>query len=445
MADEVNYPDILGLITGGKRTNIGVIQAALATRPRVARAGRPFEVILLMQNASDVDVDVMTTLILPEADARRQRGRFIAKTHKLLVGISPAEVGYVVLPVATLADTAPGDSYKIEVEIEPRPLHRPQRVRHPDGGGAVHLDLLPTAAQEQIGQLRQLVFSTHKRTIGSRIELTLPLMSGGVGQIADLKPGWVSIATLSDYKDARPLLHRFADIVITQVLPQLKRHAVYPALLKTTQAKLQAAGYDLNPVEIVFIAKLLTLIVDYASPKENGYGFVGAGRFGIKPLLTGDPLQLNNIPNMPRWFSNFLTLLEREPRVATQPVLVLQRLLYDDLLYDAVLYGFELIERATGDDLGTPAEMEEYAQTLIQDLKEGRAGSVSRLYLPLILGGVLISDQLPVSKESPAELLAQIIRIVEDRFKLADEADKSIYQMAINLITRAGMKYGFHA
>ncbi|MGQ9907962.1 MAG: hypothetical protein ACUVS2_03910 [Candidatus Flexifilum sp.] len=445
MADEVNYPDILGLITGGGRANIGVIQAALATRPRVARAGRPFDVILLMQNASDVDVDVMTTLILPEADARRQRGRFIAKTHKLLVGVAPAEVGYVLLPASTLADTAPSDSYKIEVEIEPRPLHRPQRVRHPDGGGAVHLDLLPTAAQEQIEQLRQLTFSTHKRAIGSRIELTLPLMSGGVGQIADLKPGWVSLATLSDYKDARPLLHRFADTVVIQVLPQLKRNAVYPALLKTTQAKLQAAGYDLNPVEIVFIAKLLTLIVDYASPEENGHGFLGAGRFGIKNLLAGDPLKLSDMPSMPRWFSNFLTLLEREPRVADQPVLVLQRLLYDDLLYDAVLYGFELIERATGDDLGTPAEMEDYAQTLIQDLKAGRAGSVSRLYLPLILGGVLISDQLPVSKETPAELLAQIIRIVEDRFRLADEADRPIYQMAIDLITRTGMKYGFRA
>ncbi|MCS7072303.1 MAG: hypothetical protein NZM00_12420, partial [Anaerolinea sp.] len=231
----------------------------------------------------------------------------------------------------------------------------------------------------------------------------------------------------------------------TQVLPQLKRNVVYPALLKTTQAKLEAAGYDLNNVEIVFIAKLLTLIVDYASPQENSHGFLAAGRFGIKNLLTGDPLKLTNVPNMPRWFTNYLTLLEREPRVATQPVLVLQRLLYDDLLYDAVLHGFELIEQATGDDLGTPAEMEDYAQALIRDLKNGQAGSVSRLYLPLILGGVLISDQLPVSKETPGELLAQIIRIVEDRFKIADEADRPIYQMAINLITRAGMKYGFHA
>lgn len=445
MADNVNYPDILGLITGGQRVNIGVIQAALATRPRVARAGRPFEVILLLQNASDVDVDVMTTLTLPDADTRRQRGRFITKTHKLLIGVAPAEVGYVVLPASTLADTAPGDDYRIAVEIEPRPLHKPQRVRQPDGGGAVNLELLPSEAQEKITQLGQLTYSAHKRAMGGRLELSLQLMSGGIGQIAELKPGWVSIAVLSDYKDARPLLHRYGDTAVISVLPQLKRHAVYPALLKTTQARLQTAGYDLSSAEIVFIAKLLTLIIDYASPNENGHGYVVAGRFGIKNLIEQDPLKLTEMPELPRWFTSFLTLLEREPRVTSQPILVLQRLLYDDLLHDAILYGFELVEQATGEDLGSPAEMNDYAQSLIQDLKDGRAGSVSRLYLPLILGGVLISDRMPVSKESPSELLSQVIRVVEDRHRLADDEEKPIYRMAIDLITRTGMKYGFHA
>ena len=61
----LNYPDILGFITGGPRLNAGVVQIALATRPRVVRAGRPFEAILLIQNACDANAVSYTHLTLP--------------------------------------------------------------------------------------------------------------------------------------------------------------------------------------------------------------------------------------------------------------------------------------------------------------------------------------------------------------------------------------------
>ena len=80
-----NYPDILGAITGGLRCNINVVQLALAVRPRVVRAGRPFEAILLVQNASDVNVDVTATLHLPDKDAAKQKNQFTSH-HVRLVG-----------------------------------------------------------------------------------------------------------------------------------------------------------------------------------------------------------------------------------------------------------------------------------------------------------------------------------------------------------------------
>ena len=45
MADATNYPDVLGFLTGGQRSNFGSAQVALAVRPRIVRAGRPFEVL----------------------------------------------------------------------------------------------------------------------------------------------------------------------------------------------------------------------------------------------------------------------------------------------------------------------------------------------------------------------------------------------------------------
>lgn len=499
MADAPNYPDLLGFITGGGRVNVGVVQAALATRPRVVKAGRPFEVIVLLQNACDVDVDVMTTLYLPEMDARRRRDRFVTRTTRLLIGIAPAEVGYVVLPASTLPDTAPGDDYRIGIEIEPRPLNKPQRIRNAEGGGTVSLDLFSPIVRERIDALLGMRFSTTKRIGSNRVETPLQLMGGGITQMTDFKPGWVSVAGLADYKDARPLLHRYGDKIIVDVLPQLKRAVVYPALLETTRAKFAAAGFDLHECEIVLIAKLLTLLIDYAAPADHGHAVVEAGRFGIKPLIVDDPLALQNTPDLPRWFTAFLALMEREPRVTTQPLGVIQRLLYDDLLHDAIRYGFEQVESATGVNFGTAGEFDEYARDLLADMKAGKGGDASRVYLPLIMAGVLVSERMPVSKERPSELLAQLIRITEVRQQAAEaqsfpadelptaattdadpfgnlmndddpfagdgavssaartddnpqagfapgrgSAELRIYDMAVSLIIRMGQKYGFH-
>ncbi len=101
-----NYPDILGHATGGPRHNIGLVQVSLAVRPRVVRAGRPFEAILIVQNASDVEVDVTTTLKFPDRDAKKQKNRFTSKSKKLVVGLEAVEAGYVTLPISCLPGTA---------------------------------------------------------------------------------------------------------------------------------------------------------------------------------------------------------------------------------------------------------------------------------------------------------------------------------------------------
>ncbi|MBZ0286183.1 MAG: hypothetical protein K8I30_01110, partial [Anaerolineae bacterium] len=71
-----SYPDILGHFTHGERCNVGVVQMALAVYPAVVRVGQPFQAVMLMQNAADVDVDVTVTLRLPERDAKKQKNRF---------------------------------------------------------------------------------------------------------------------------------------------------------------------------------------------------------------------------------------------------------------------------------------------------------------------------------------------------------------------------------
>src|SRR5947208_3086703 len=92
------YPDILGAITNGKRVNIGVLQAAAATRPAATNAGSPFEAVVLLQNAAGTDIDAVIQLILPDKDLIGQRGRFSTKlTRPVRIGLRPGEVGFTTM------------------------------------------------------------------------------------------------------------------------------------------------------------------------------------------------------------------------------------------------------------------------------------------------------------------------------------------------------------
>jgi hypothetical protein len=443
MSDSVNYPDVLGAITGGDRCNIGVAQAALALRPRVPRAGRPFEVILLLQNASDVNVDVTTTLHLPDADAKKQRGKFVSKHMRLIVGMAPAEIGYVVLPATTLPDTAASDAYRVAVEVDARPLNKPRRVREPEGGGEFVLEYLKPEAREQVETLRALSFSTAKRMGRNILEVPLNIMPGTLAKMIDFKPGWVSISKLVDYADARPMLHRYGDVLRTSVLPRLKRHELYPPLLEATVFRFAEAGFPLQQPEAVLIAKLMTLIVEYASPNENSHGYIAAGKYGIVPLIERNPLTIETPPILPHWVQGLLQLIDKDERVADHPVLTLTRLLYEELLFDAALHAFELVARETGEDLGSPAETEDYARTLVTMLKNKAGLDFNRVYLPLVVGSVIINDKMPVSKQSPFDLLRSLASALQTRAAGTGENESALIEMTERLIDRTGQKYGF--
>lgn len=443
MSDSVNYPDILGAITGGARTNIGVAQAALAVRPRVPRAGRPFEIILLLQNASDVDVDVTTTLHLPETDAKKQRGTFVTKNTRLIVGLAPAEVGYVVLPATTLPHTAASDMYKISVEIDAKPLQKARRVREPEGGGSFSLDYLKPEARQQVDGLRSLAYSTSKRLGRSVLEAPLNLMPGTLGQMTDFKPGWVSISKLVDYGDTRPMLHRYGDLLRTMVLPRLKRHELYPSLLEATRQRFGEAGFALQPAEAVLITKLMTIILEYASPNETAHGYIAAGKYSVVPLIDHNPLTLETPPDLPHWLQGMMQLIDRDARVAEQPVLAVTTLLYEELLFDAANHAFELIERETGEDMGSPAETEDYARSLVSMIRAHGGLDFNRVYLPLVMGGIMINDKMPVSKESPYDLLRSLAAAMQERAVQLGEDEASLLEMTERLIDRTGQKYGF--
>ena len=439
-----NYPDILGAITGGERYNVNVAQVALAVRPRVVRAGRPFEAILLIQNASDVDVDVTATLQIPDQDARKQKNRFLAKSNRLVVGLRPAEVGYVVLPLSSLADTAVSDQYKIGMGVDVKPLAKPNRIRVSDGGGEIVTEYMSEQTLAQIEELKRLTFSTNRRgIIGSMIEAPFNVLSAQVGQLVDLKPGWVSLWKMSDYRDDRLLLERYGSLLSEKVLPVLKRDRLYAPLFQATRQRLSAAGYDIQPIEAHFIAKLLVTVLEAASPQEESFDPLNDERLNVESVLKKGT---DNPAALPSWCRGLLKIIDKDPSAADNPAQALADDLYDELLRDSMRYSFNVLAQTTGEELGSEDDMHEYGERVIADLtKPGKPLSFADVYLPLLLGGVVMYNRVILTDEKVGESLTEIAKQLHARRPEVNGSSELVYRMGERVIDRALQKYGYRA
>jgi hypothetical protein len=252
------YPDVLGALTTGARAAFGVLQCALAARPDDVPTGRAFEIVLLAQNTSDATVDLVAALNLPEADARRQKGKFISPRSKPMIAIKPGEVGCMILPVATLPDAAPGD-YKISVDIGVKSPASANRLR--GDSGSFGIGMLSEDGRAQFERLRGLSFSASKPRLRSALETTITLGAPRPALPPELKPEWVTLWSLADGDDRMVLAH-YGEVLISRVFPQLKRALVYPALMEATLVRYEAAGFPLHEAEAALITKMMTIIIE---------------------------------------------------------------------------------------------------------------------------------------------------------------------------------------
>ncbi|HML22587.1 MAG TPA: hypothetical protein PKD09_13115 [Aggregatilinea sp.] len=417
MSDQavLNYPDLLGAITGGPRLNVDVVQCALAARPAAVAAGSFFEIVFLVQNASDVDVDVVIEPVLPDRDASNQRRSFLTKSERVRIGLRPAEVGYMTLPVSTSAKTAPASGYDVGLKLTAKRMGKAQRVRAPLGGGRFDVRELSPAVQQQMEHMRALAFSAETCGKKNYIETNVEIVPPTVSTLHELKPGWVSLWTMQDYLDDATIAARVGREV-EQVTPWLTREKLFMPLFKATQTRFQAGGCPLHPPEAIFIAKILTLILE----------------LGPSATIPGETQS-----GMPRWYSRMCHLLLQEPDLASKPEGLITQLVYPDLAHDAARHAFAMVKTVTGETFGTPAEMETYTENLSQALVDGEPLDLARAYLPLILGGLIANARVTLPNEQIRETVNLLARALERRRQEQTEDNAFVLDLADRLIERA--------
>lgn len=437
-----NYPDILGAITGGERVNVSVVQIAGAISPRVIRAGKQFTVTLLIQNASDVELDVTATLKLPERDSKNKKGRFVCKTDRLVVGVAAAEVGYVTLPVTTTPDTAIGADYKItlDLRVAPRNKKKPNRIRHPQGGGQFDAKDLSKELREEMESLQSMNYVTNATGLrGTTIEIPFSIIPGKVGTVLDAQPGWTSLWTMSDIVDDSILVKKFADVLQEKILPAIEKERVFKPLLDRTKARFAEAGYSLLDIEAVLVTKMLCLILSFATPSDT-LNMV-AGIYNVSKNLKeyeGGGIEL------PEWTKAILHLLNRTAAAADHPVKALTQVVYDDLLRDAMRHGFDRIEITLDQELGSDEERDAYVETVMASFAdETSALDFDRAYMPMVIAGITAFDAVVIGNESMDDLLQEMMVMFDERENEAQGDAQATYQMARQLLDKELLKYGY--
>jgi hypothetical protein len=455
-ANAHNYPDIFGYITEAERHNVGDVQVALATRPRTVKAGRQFEVIMLIQNTVDSPVDVTVSLQLPNKDHDGKKGRFLTGKERLVVGVEPAEVGYVTLPMSTMPDTAVGTDYMIGMDVSARTLEKGERIRSVAGGATFDPSSVPPEKAEHIDDIKKLRFSTQKRGFlrGNTLETPISVMQGKIGQRPDMTPGWNSLWTLEDQDDLNLLLDKYGTLIRQRLLPRLVPEKLFEPLAKKTFVGFKRSGYPLTKPETICATRLLLVVLQYATGKNDGSAFGGSydvmsylrnrdrdrAKLEKRSFIAGDDAP---VPELPRWLKAYLQLLTKDERMAAVPHKVIPELLYNELVLDALVYAFRIVEQASGENIGTEDEMENYAHLILDKLGTPGEMDFSHAYLPWIMGGILVADEVVIGEENLTDVMKDIRFMLEERKDEEDEANEPVFEMATTVLEQTLKKYGF--
>ena len=436
-----DYSDILGYITKGARLTLNGVQVALAVNPRVVRAGMPFHALLLAQNTTNGPVELSVTLSLPARDIRRPTGYFAAPKEPTVVRMRPAEVGYLLMPVVCHPETPAGDNHKLGMAVAVKPTPKAQTLRPESGGSPVDPKHLNQKRRAALEKLREFEFSITKRRLREELEAPFKVIQGLRQQSENSsKGGWFSLWNMAEDAPSSLLLKFYGEALRRQVFPQIKKAAMFEPLCKATETRFREAGYPLKPLETIYIAKLLTLIVHMADPGDDAFDHLGSQNFNVASLLNGD---IADDVSLPRWFEGLVRGIAFNEQTLTNIPSYISTRLYDALVRDASPFAFESIQKITGEDMGSEEEIRDYTDRLIKLLHEPKGMDFAHTYLPLVMGGAIVFDRVVVPGEKLEDTLRGMSEVLAMRDAEWSDDNDLVFLMMKELVNRSLRLFGF--
>jgi hypothetical protein len=377
------YPDVLGdLVEARRRFQVHAVHYVMALQPDYVAPGETLSLHAWLQSCWEVPVQVNVSIHLPS----QPPGGFSLIQKRTEVPLQAAEVGELVIPIASSAGLPPGQ-YDIGVTITAKPESQGLYVRSEKTADHLGETLLTFTKGTALATTMGLGFEARTRT-----EQTLSLQVEGGAQPAvepDLTPSFISRWVVADL----PLLGKARQHVNDQRLyltPQLKREILFKAFLEESQERFRDANLALHIGEALFLAKILTYTTEYflKQPDRQDVVLIPAYHLAYRHNLPTD-----------------------------EPIFLIARADYARMTRLAISLSFGLLRRQIKRDIWSVDEQIAVADLVAERVEHGGPLPAEFLYLPLLLGGLMIAREV----QMPGETLSQSLALLaQARKKRAD-------------------------
>jgi hypothetical protein len=379
----LEYPDVLGdLVDARHRFETKGLHYQMALQPTTIAPGETTVLRTWLQSCWDVPAEASITVRLPGRPAPPLT--IIQETTR--VPLETAEVGEVRIPIASDTAIQPGE-YRLPISLDVRLETRGLHVRTHEHEGYLADALLSFTTGLSLASTMVLGYEARSQP---KQELMLHVQGEPQpGHAPDLTPTYLPHWTLQDMPIQGRAL-RYVNDQRLHLLPKLTRPALYMAFLEESQDRLRDAGLSLHIGEALFLARILTYAVEYFLRRSDWQDAI------LVPAYT---------------------LAFRHDLLTDDPVMLVCRADYARLIRLAISLSFGLLHHYLGREPWTREEQLAVAGLVAERAECGGQLPAEFVYLPLLLGGLLVADEAPMPGEDTAESLELLREAYEKRVK----------------------------
>ena len=375
------YPDVLGdLVEARERLEVKGVHYLMELAPPAIAPGETAHLRVWLQSCWNVPVQVCISVHLPEQES--PTFSIIQKVTK--VPLETAEAGEVTIPIACTADTKPGE-FTVTVHLGVEFETRGQYIRSKEHAG--HLDDTLLRFSTGMSLAAAVGIGYVARTLPESM-LTLRVKGPPQpGPSPELIPTYLSHWTVPELSLLGKARQHVNDRRL-YLLPQVARRAVYMALLEESKERLKDSALPLHIGETIFLAKILTYTVEYFMKRPD----------------------LQDVILVPAYMLAFRHNLHTD-----DPVALIVRADYARIARLAASLSFGMLHQQLGRDTWTLEEQLAVTDLVADRLERGGTLPAEFLYLPLLLGGLMVASKIQMPGEEPAQSLDLFSRAREQR------------------------------
>jgi len=365
------YPDVLGdLVDAQERFEVNGVHYICELSPSAVTPGETTRLRVWLQSCWDVPAEVRIHVQLPA----QPPAAFKVIQKRTDVPLEAAEVGEVAIPIACAADTAPGE-YPITIGLSAKLESRGLYIRSKEHEGHLGKTSLRFTTGMSLATSVGIGYVARAQA-GSALTLRVQ-GTPQPGAAPELIPTYLSHWTV----DGLSLLGKARHLVNDRrlyLLPQITRNALYLNFLEESRHRFQGAGLSLQLGEAVFLAKILTATVEHFMQHAD----------------------LQDAILLPAYALAFRHDLQTD-----DPVALIVRADYARMVRLAMSLSFGLLRQQVGRDPWTMEEQLAVTDLVADRVERGGTLSAEFLYLPLLLGGLMVNSEVQMPGEDLNESL----------------------------------------